>query len=74
MRAAVRQGDAETLRDHAHTLKGSSANVGAVMVAGAAGELERLARTGDLVAAEAWLTRLADAVELTRAALGKSHV
>ena len=44
MRAALRQGDAETLRGHAHTLKGSSSSVGAVMIAGAAGELELLAR------------------------------
>ena len=74
MRAALRQGDAETLRSHAHTLKGSSSSVGAVMISGAASELELLARRGDLVAAEAWLTRLADAVELTRAALGRTHV
>ena len=45
MRAAAREGDAETLRVSAHTLKGSAANVGAVAVAGAAAELER-ARAG----------------------------
>jgi two-component system sensor histidine kinase/response regulator len=74
MRAAARQGDAELLRSHAHTLKGSSANVGAVRVSGAASELEMLARGGDLVGAAPWLTRLADAVELTRAALGRTRV
>jgi hypothetical protein len=44
------------------------------MIAGLAAELETLARGGDLVGAQPWLTRLADAVELTRAALGRTHV
>jgi HPt (histidine-containing phosphotransfer) domain-containing protein/anti-sigma regulatory factor (Ser/Thr protein kinase) len=72
MRCAAMRGDAETLRVEAHTLKGSSANVGAVLVSSVAAEMERLARAGMLECAEAWLTRLTDAVELTRAALGRT--
>ena len=69
---AAQDGDAEALRVGAHTLKGSAANVGAIAVAGAAAELERLARGGELGDLQAPLLRLADALELTRAALGRS--
>ncbi len=68
---AAQDGDAEALRVSAHTLKGSAANVGAIAVASAAAELERLAR-GELGDLTAPLLRLADAVELTRAALGRA--
>jgi len=43
------------------------------MVADAAGEIEALAARNDLVGAEARLPRLADAVDLTRTALGRTH-
>jgi HPt (histidine-containing phosphotransfer) domain-containing protein len=72
MERAVADGDAETLRINAHTLKGSSANVGAVAVSSAAAEVERHARAGDIEGARPWLVRLADAVDLTRAALGRT--
>jgi signal transduction histidine kinase/CheY-like chemotaxis protein/HPt (histidine-containing phosphotransfer) domain-containing protein len=67
---AARDRDAEALRVSAHTLKGSAGNVGAIAVASAATELERLAKAGELDDLQAPLLRLADAVELTRAALG----
>jgi two-component system, sensor histidine kinase and response regulator len=70
MQRAAASGDAETLRDNAHTLKGSSANVGAIAVAGAAAEIERHAGAEDIEGAGPWLIRLSDAVTLTRAALG----
>ena len=60
----------EALRIAAHTLKGSAANVGAVALSGAAAEIEQLAARGEF----APLTRLDDAVTLTRAALGKAAV
>ena len=72
LRTAVRDGDAEALRVGAHTLKGSASNVGAVAVSSAAAEIERRARAGELEDMDTVLTRLADAVELTRAALGKT--
>ncbi|WP_053225689.1 hybrid sensor histidine kinase/response regulator [Solirubrobacter soli] len=72
MRAATRRGDAEALHVHAHTLKGAASSVGAAMVANAAEEIQTHAAAGDLVGADAWLTRLADAVDLTRTALGRT--
>jgi PAS domain S-box-containing protein len=72
MRSAAVEGDVETLRTAAHQLKGSASNIGAIAVSGAAAELERLAKDGELHAMEAPLARLSDAVGLTRAALGKS--
>ena len=42
------------------------------LVSGVAAEIERLAEIGDLAAITPLLTRLTDAVELTRAALGKT--
>jgi CheY-like chemotaxis protein len=66
---ALATGDAEALRNAAHRLRGSAANVGAVAVASAAGELERLAADARLEATSVPLARLADALALTRAAL-----
>ena len=71
LRRAAESGDRETLRAGAHQLKGSASNIGAVAVSGAAAELERLAKAGELEAVEVPLTELVDAVRLTRAALGK---
>ena len=68
---AVHDRDADVLRVSAHTLKGSASNVGAIAVASAAAELERLARGSELGELQAPLARLADALELTRAALGR---
>jgi CheY-like chemotaxis protein len=72
MRTAAASGDAEGLRSHAHTLKGSASNVGAALVASVAGELEERCRGEDLEGVAAVLTRLGDAVESTRAALGRT--
>jgi CheY-like chemotaxis protein len=72
MRTAAASGDAEWLRSHAHTLKGSASNVGAALVASVAGELEERCRVEDLEGVAAVLTRLGDAVESTRAALGRT--
>ena len=48
MRRAIVVHDAKSLEGCAHTLKGSSANLGALAVSQAAGEIERLARTGSV--------------------------
>jgi PAS domain S-box-containing protein len=71
MRAAAESGDRETLRSGAHQLKGSASNIGAVAVSEAAAELERLVKAGKLDAVAEPLDRLAEAVDLTRAALGR---
>ncbi len=72
MRHAAATGDAKALCAGAHTLKGSSANVGAVAVCSAAAEIELLAGDGDVDGARPWLVRLDDAVGMTRAALAKT--
>jgi len=46
MRRAIVMHDAKSLEGFAHTLKGSSANLGALAVSHAAGEIERLAHAG----------------------------
>ncbi len=48
MRHAIVLHDAKSLEGCAHTLKGSSANLGALAVSQAAGEIERLAHTGSI--------------------------
>jgi PAS domain S-box-containing protein len=71
MRIAHQEGDAEAIRRAAHQLKGSASNIGAVAVAGAASEVEQLAKADDLAALGAPLDRLGKAVRLTRAAMGR---
>jgi HPt (histidine-containing phosphotransfer) domain-containing protein len=67
---AVKGHDAASLRDKAHSLKGSAATVGAERVASAARELERMGRDGDLAAAAGAAasleTELASACDLMR--------
>ncbi|HKV04997.1 MAG TPA: response regulator [Candidatus Acidoferrales bacterium] len=58
MRRALDAADAKALVHSAHSLKGSSANLGAVAVSQAALELERLARSEDLKNAEESFTVL----------------
>jgi two-component system, sensor histidine kinase and response regulator len=48
MRHAIEGSDARALERSAHTLKGSSANLGAVGVSDTSLELEKMARSGDL--------------------------
>ncbi|MBZ5695902.1 MAG: response regulator [Acidobacteriia bacterium] len=48
MRLAIATHDARSLEHHAHTLKGSSANLGALAVSHAAAEIERLAKSDNV--------------------------
>jgi HPt (histidine-containing phosphotransfer) domain-containing protein len=48
LRAAVLQGDAKQVTQIAHSLKGSSANLGATYMAGLCNDLEQRARGGSL--------------------------
>jgi PAS domain S-box-containing protein len=48
MRRAIASNDAKSLEHFAHTLKGSSASLGALAVSEAAGEIERLAHSENL--------------------------
>ena len=55
MQDAFAQGDARSLRDRAHTLKGASANVGAWRLADHCNELQRMGESAQLDGADRWL-------------------
>jgi two-component system, sensor histidine kinase and response regulator len=63
IREALKARDARLLEHSAHTLKGSSANVGGCLVSQAAAELEMQARSGDLGPANEQVERLAGETE-----------
>ncbi|MDF3092125.1 MULTISPECIES: response regulator [Burkholderia cepacia complex] len=66
MHAAVEAGDADALKLAAHTLKSSSANVGAHLLSARCREIERLARAADVDAA-------VELVAGTEAEFGHAH-
>ena len=63
MRRAIDDRDVKTLARSAHTLRGSSSNLGAVAVAEAALELEKLARSEELEGAEEQFKVLENEIE-----------
>jgi HPt (histidine-containing phosphotransfer) domain-containing protein len=67
--SAVAGGDAPEVRSLAHSLAGSSANLGAHVVATASRELEAQGRAGDLAASGAAVERLRSALDAAIAAL-----
>ena len=69
MQAAIAHKDAESLRVAAHTLKSSSANVGARVLSDLCRELEELGRNGSLDNAATKLSRLYDEYHRVDAAL-----
>lgn len=69
LRQALASGDAHTLERTAHSLKGSSANLGAVRLARLAGEIEVLGRQGDLAGGAERLEALVTELELVDARL-----
>lgn len=54
----VTRADLEGLRTHAHTLKGSSASLGADVLSRLAGNLEQAARDGDLLKCQALMSTI----------------
>ncbi len=66
---AVRDDDAAQLRFHAHTLKGSAANLGAVAAARAAEQIEHLAAEGTTAGTSELLGPLAEALDRACAGL-----
>lgn len=58
LKDAISQGDSESVAAHAHALRGSVANLGAVKLAEHCAELERLGSSGSLEDAEKGLKRL----------------
>ncbi len=69
MRQAIAHGQAEGLRDAAHTLKGNSNSLGAKRIGILSLELEQLGRNGAIDGAEALLVDLEDEFERVRQAL-----
>ena len=69
MRKAVEGGDASSVEKTAHTLKGSSGNLGATRLAAVCAELERVGASGDLAPAPALIDRLEAEFERARPAL-----
>jgi CheY-like chemotaxis protein/HPt (histidine-containing phosphotransfer) domain-containing protein len=66
--SAVERGDAATVAEVAHKLKGASSTLGAVHVSHLASELEAPARGGDLTGADELLGRLRSGLATTTAA------
>ena len=58
LREAIAAGDAQGVNQEAHTLKGSSANLGARQMARLCGDLEMLGQTSDLSQAASLLARI----------------
>lgn len=69
----VASGECTQAARTAHALKGSAANVGAILLSEAARDVEAHSKTGDLVAARDALERLVKIYRETRAAL-ESHI
>ncbi|RAG85752.1 hypothetical protein DN069_09580 [Streptacidiphilus pinicola] len=69
LRAAADRGDATSIEEHAHTLKGAAGNVGAADLASCAAELEDLARTGRGAEASGVAARLGPLLDQVRRAL-----
>jgi PAS domain S-box-containing protein len=73
LRRAVADGDARAVGFHAHTLKGSAANLGLAQVAEVAELLQRIGDSRDLEGAEVLLTQLRDLLRTGRDALRKQR-
>ncbi|MCX7839586.1 MAG: response regulator [Anaerolineae bacterium] len=69
LRQAIAQGDATRLAQTAHSLKGSSANIGAQRVARVCLELERCGKANDLTSVAEQLAVLEQEIERARQAL-----
>jgi signal transduction histidine kinase/DNA-binding response OmpR family regulator/HPt (histidine-containing phosphotransfer) domain-containing protein len=69
MRDAIGASDAEGLRHAAHTLKSTSANVGALRLAASCGEIEQFARATDVAAATAPFAGATEELDRVLAAL-----
>lgn len=71
LRSGVKQADAEAVHRAAHSLKSSSANVGAIKLSGLLKEMEAMARAKDLRMAGEALAEIETEYEAARAALSR---
>jgi two-component system, sensor histidine kinase and response regulator len=69
LREAVEAGDAHSVEQVAHTLKGSCGNMGAVRMEAICAELEGIGRSGDLAATPVRISRLEEEFERVRVML-----
>jgi CheY-like chemotaxis protein len=69
IRSALTAGDATALRVAAHTLKGSSANIGALRLQKAARMMEDLGKSGDTAGGAELMTEIESEAEAVKAAL-----
>ena len=69
MRAATDSGDAEALARAAHTLKSSSATMGAMALASLCKQLEAVARTGTITDADSQVLQIEEMYESVKTAL-----
>ncbi|MCB9666458.1 MAG: Hpt domain-containing protein [Alphaproteobacteria bacterium] len=67
LRGALAGGGAEAIQREAHGIKGASANVGATEVARLCGDIEHLARQGDVLGARAAAVALDEVFDRVRA-------
>ena len=68
IREGLAQGDAKTVADRAHALKGSALGLGANTLGGLAAELEKAGKAGDLAAAGSLLEPVERAFDAAREA------
>ncbi len=73
MRTAVEAGDADGLRQTAHSLKSSSANLGALEFAQHCKELEMLGKSGELAGSAEWLAPMQDMLARVMGALEQAR-
>jgi len=69
MQAALAAGDVKTLERAAHTLKSSSANIGAARMSGICFEIEKLGRAGSLDGVEGLIASTGEAYDEVRQVL-----
>lgn len=69
IRDAVAAGDATALRQSAHTLRSSSANLGAMNLSNLCKELEMMGRAGTTTDASRWITQVEAEYEKVKVAL-----
>jgi len=72
LREAVQSGDFLSVERIAHTLKGSSGNMGAVRMAAICAELGEIGRSETLAGAPVWISRLEEEFERVRVAFEES--
>ena len=72
LREAVQSGDILSVERTAHTLKGSSGNMGVVRMAAICAELEEIGRSETLAGAPVWISRLEEEFERVSVAFEES--